>query len=163
MLITAQESFLESWQGTWTGDLQVYNWEGLRQEVPMQLEITQLDSISYSWKIHYGDPKDDKGLRNYLIKSHNPARGHYIIDENNGILIDAYYIDGELISTFAVAGNLLSSMYKKVDGAIHFDIYFGSETHTTTGDTIIGEDTIPPVKIYPHRGRQKAILHKKME
>lgn len=157
-LSSAQESFPQSWVGTWSGNLEIYNWSGLQQEVPMQLYITQIDSNSYTWKIHYGDPTDEKGIRAYTLHTADKNRGHYIIDENNGILIDAYYIDGELLSTFEVMGNLLSSVYQKAGEQLQYDIYFGSSTYTSTGDTIIGQDTIPEVRIYPHHGRQKATL-----
>ena len=42
----------------------------------------------------------------------DPARGHYVVDEHNGILLDSYYQDGVLLSQFEVGQNRVTARYE---------------------------------------------------
>ncbi|MCB1318559.1 MAG: hypothetical protein KDK27_21485, partial [Leptospiraceae bacterium] len=70
-LLSAQDTdntlFPASWAGTWAGRLEIFNPEGKVQEVPMELQIRNLDT-AYTWTIIYGEgEKADR--REYLLRA----------------------------------------------------------------------------------------------
>ena len=155
-------NFPDDWLGFWEGELHIYNEIGLKQSLPMALDNSTTNITGqYTWAIIYGSDSI-AGRRDYLLKEVDKSNGHYIVDEKNGILLDAYLIDNELISVFEVMGNSLTSTYKREGNNMIFEIMMYKSQHVSiTGDTIIGTDTIPPVKSYKPIVTQKAILTKK--
>ncbi len=154
--------FPDDWLGYWQGDLNIYGVTGLKQSLPMALDnaVTDIEG-EYTWAIIYGQDTI-AGRRDYSLKEVDKDNGHYVVDENNGILLDSYLIDNELISVFDVMGNTLTSTYKREDDKMIFEIMmYKSEKNKLTGDTIIGLDTIPAVSTYRPVVRQKAILSKR--
>lgn len=154
--------FPDDWLGFWGGDLDIYDQMGLKQSLPMALDNSITDvSGTYTWAIIYGSDSI-AGRRDYLLKEIDKSKGHYIVDEKNGILLDAYFIDNELISVFEVMGNTLTSVYKREGNTLVFEITMYKSQHLDiTGDTIIGSDTIPPVKNFKPMVRQKAVLNRR--
>jgi len=159
--ISDKLTFPDDWLGYWKGDLNIYGSSGLKQTIPMALDnsITETEGV-YTWAIIYGQDTV-KGRRDYVLKEYDKDKGHYIVDEQNGILLDAYLIDNELVSIFDVMDNTLISTYKIEGDKMIFEIMMNKSAATnTTGDTIIGTDTIPPVNSYRPTVRQKARLSK---
>ena len=66
----------------------------------MALESSITDvSGQYTWAIIYG--ADSIAVRRvYMLNEVDKSKGHYIIDEKNGKLLDTFLIDNELISVF---------------------------------------------------------------
>jgi hypothetical protein len=159
---TEKLTFPNEWLGYWVGDLHIFNEQGLKQTLPMALENSITDvSGQYTWAIIYG-ADSIAGRRDYMLNEVDKSKGHYIVDEKNGILLDAFLIDNELISVFEVLGNSLTSTYKREGDNLIFEIMMFKSDHTSiTGDTIIGMDTIPPVKSFKPVVRQKAVLKRK--
>ncbi len=104
-------NFPDDWLGFWEGDLHIYDEMGLQQSLPMALDnsITGVKG-QFTWAIIYGTDSI-AGRRDYLLKEVDKNKGHYMVDEKNGILLDAYLIDNELVSVFEVMGNSLTSTY----------------------------------------------------
>ena len=104
-------NFPDDWLGFWEGDLHIYDEMGLQQSLPMSLDnsITGVKG-QFTWAIIYGTDSI-AGRRDYLLKEVDKNKGHYMVDEKNGILLDAYLIDNELVSVFEVMGNSLTSTY----------------------------------------------------
>ncbi|HEY0678600.1 MAG TPA: hypothetical protein VGD17_09950 [Chitinophagaceae bacterium] len=72
----------------------------------MQLRIQPTDSAGhYTWHLIYGEGKEDS--RPYILKPVDPAKGHWILDELNGILIDHYYVAGRVSSAFTVMNSTI--------------------------------------------------------
>ena len=122
----------------------------------MQLLVQPLkDSVGqYSWQIIYGQKQEDN--RPYRLVPIDTAKQHWIIDENDGIKLDGYYLGGTFFSTFAVEGNLLTSMERVEGNKMYYEILTAKTTPlTTTGGT--SKDT-PPVDSYRILATQKAVL-----
>ena len=154
--------FPDDWLGYWEGDLHIYNETGLVQTLPMALDnaITEVEG-RYTWAIIYG-PDSIAGRRDYFLDEIDISKGHYKVDEKNGIFLDAYLFDNELVSVFEVMGNSLTSTYKREGDSLLFDIMMYKSKHSSiTGDTIMETDTIPPVKNFKPVVRQKAVLKKR--
>ena len=77
----------------------------------MELDIQEQSEEVHHWKITY-DYIGKKEVREYSIKCIDAQKGSYVIDENNGILIDAYYKKETLTSLFEVLGSSILTSYE---------------------------------------------------
>ena len=148
-----------SWIGDWAGELQIFKQEGLTQSLPMQLLIHPVEgSTDYAFTIIYG-LDIEKGTRSYILKTIDASKGHYAIDEQNSIVIDAYWIGGKLIQRFEVMGNLLDTFIEKEGDNLVWEIFMGkNDPSAITGDTVQEGEDIPRVKAFPMSIYQKCVL-----
>ncbi|MEM9991458.1 MAG: hypothetical protein AAF738_06805, partial [Bacteroidota bacterium] len=161
-VLNAQSDTLDfpaDWVGEWKGALHIYTGAGLQQTVDMELHILPIDtSTAYTWTIIYGEDKV-AGQRPYQLKTVDAQKGHYRVDEQNSILLDAYLLGGKLFERFSVMGNLLLATTEVRDETMYYEIVSGTETSIqTTGDTVVKGDTIPPVAAFSLKVRQCATL-----
>jgi len=159
-LSAQEEPFPVNWEGTWSGKLEIYYQNQLRQSVPMELSIRPIDSMRWEYQTIYS-PSKNPVEKAYELVAQSPERGQYIIDEKNGILLQAQYQEGCLYSAFEVMGNHLQSRICLRDGNLHYEIVSGPASPAkTTGDVVMGSDTIPPVQVFSRPSVQRAILKK---
>ena len=156
------DSFPIDWFGDWSGPLYIHDSLGRKDPIPMSLKISETDSSGvYNWVIGYGK---DSTLqeRPYLLKSINAAAGHFLIDERNGILIDAFYLNNELTSIFEVMGNTLVIGYSKKDQEMVFSVkVYTYKSIRSSGDGIYNGQEIPEVNSFYLKSVQEAVLNKK--
>lgn len=152
-------SFPDSWAGEWAGELQIFNNKGMSQSLPMQLLIHPIeDSSDYHFTIIYG-LDIEKGTRSYILKTIDASKGHYAIDEQNSIVIDAYLLGEKLVQRFEVMGNLLETFIEKEGDNLVWEIFSGKhEPSLVTGDTVQDGEDIPRVKTFPMGVYQKCVL-----
>ena len=153
-------AFPADFVGNWRGELDVFvPGRGPVQTVAMELQIAPLTDTSYTWVIIYGEDKE-AGRRPYELLVRDAARGHYTIDEQNGIALDAYLLGEVFVQRFDVMGNLLETQIRlQPDGTLRWEIFSGPlQTSYTSGDRVVGGDTIPPVGSYGLGNYQRAIL-----
>ena len=151
--------FPQSWEGMWEGRLEIFNAKGKVQETLMGLEIKPIDSTkTHTWTIIYSEG-EKRQVREYELIPKDPAKGHYVIDEKNSIILDDYYYGNTLYSRFDVGGTLLLATYTKEGETIRFEIIAGkTEPISETG----GADDIPKVNSYGISVGQRAILKRKV-
>jgi len=153
--------FPQDWLGNWEGTLTIYSSTGKQQELPMMLKnsATENDSI-FNWVIVYGqDSLADE--RNYLLKVIHQPSNHYVVDEQNGIILDGWVFDNEFVSIFDVMGNQITTRYKRNGEYMDFDIIMNKiDIFQVSGDTIINGENIPEVNSYRPLVSQKARLTK---
>lgn len=157
----AQEArtFPASWTGVWAGDLLIHNAKGIAQSVPMEVTIRPVSgSASYDWITVYN--KDTlAGKRPYTLLVKDAEAGHYAIDENNNIILDAYLLGGKLFNSFEVQGQLLVCTYEMQGENLVFEVIAGpSAPISTTGGGEAGEEKIPEVKSFKVTVMQRAVL-----
>ncbi len=100
-------AFPQTWEGRWKGEMSVTGVPGT-DRVGVELEIRPAPNGRHSWSLRYeGQPE-----RPYEMVPVDPARGHYVVDEHNGILLDSYYQDGVLLSQFEVGQNRVTARYE---------------------------------------------------
>lgn len=153
----AQETtnFPASWIGVWTGDLLIHNAKGIAQSVPMEVTIRPVPgSANYDWITVYS--KDTlAGKRPYALLVKDAEAGHYAIDENNNIVLDAYLLGGKLFNSFEVQGQLLVCTYEMQGENLVFEVIAGPTTPVaTTG----GGEAVPEVKSFKVNVMQRAVL-----
>lgn len=147
----------ESWLGIWRGKLEIRdNNPGLRDSIPMELHISKTDSAGIlNWRIIYSDSaKDD---RRYLLRTVDVSKGKYVIDEKDGILLDAYLFDNKLISRFEVMKSLLEITYTLEGDKIIFQVTSGKAESTSVSGSL-QEDI--EVRSYSITSSQNAVLYK---
>ncbi|MEL6973026.1 MAG: hypothetical protein AAFZ63_21960 [Bacteroidota bacterium] len=156
-----EQRFPANWEGEWVGDLVISNGGGELQRLPMILRIIPTEDDRHTFTIVYGEDTPEN-TRPYFLQAVDAAQGHYETDEANGIFLDDFLINGKLYSRFEVMGNLLLTTIEERDGQLIYEIIAGPlEPLRTTGDTIVGEEEIPPVNGYRINVQQRAVLTKK--
>ncbi|MBP7274137.1 MAG: hypothetical protein KA974_09860 [Saprospiraceae bacterium] len=151
-------SFPATWVGNWRGNLHIYNATGKTQTIPMQLCIAQQDSI-YTWNIIYGE--DAKDNRLYHLLTLDATKGYYLLDEQNSIRMEHYFIGDKLYSWFTVQGTQLLSTTALVGDSLIYEIVFGNNVAVSkTGNQQVNGEDIPTVETFPIKGVQKATLHR---
>ncbi len=162
-LANAQENttFPASWTGTWSGDLLICNASGIKQTVSMEVTIRPVpNSANYDWITVYN--KDTlAGKRPYTLLTKDAEAGHYAIDENNNIVLDAFLLGGKLFNSFEVQGQLLLCTYEMQGQSLVFEVVAGpAEPIATSGGGKSGEEEIPEVRSFKVGVLQRAILKK---
>ena len=115
-------TFPTSFIGNWKGNLEWMVAGKPTQTFAMQLEITAADtSNQYNWKIVYGDKQND--VRPYTLKPVDTAKGHWIIDEHNGILLDGYVHQNSFHGAFTVQSSTIVDNYSLENGRIKVEFY----------------------------------------
>ncbi|HWI89685.1 MAG TPA: hypothetical protein VNT20_00365 [Flavisolibacter sp.] len=150
---------LSEFTGHWEGEL-VWSKAGSKnvQRVKMQIIIQPDDTAGqYTWQIIYGDKGEDN--RPYLLKPVDTAKGHWMIDERNGILIDQYWLGNRFSSLFSVQNSTIHDSYWIENNKLIAEFYGISTSPITTSGS--GTEDVPMVKSYAIRTYQKAILKKK--
>jgi hypothetical protein len=123
----------------------------------MEFHLTATDTIdSYNYVLVYMI-KGEASPRNYTLKVKDKAKGEFIIDENNGILLNAKLFDNKLYSVFEVQGNLLITTERFYDDKMEFEIIFSGKDAKLISE---GNEETPAVTSYPVLVSQKATLLK---
>lgn len=159
--------FPEDWLGVWQGELEIYSGQTLVQKVPMKMELLATDSSDiYIWALIYGQD-EVSGRRDYRLLPVDKSRGHWMIDEQNSILLDAYIYENQLVSNFSIIDNdpkkttnLVSSYRLEGDNLVFEVMVFTEDPIRKTGGIEINADKIPLVYAYPMKGYQRAVLKK---
>jgi hypothetical protein len=150
-------SFPKDFIGNWTGSLAWHPAGKEMQTVAMRLNIQPETGESvYSWQLIYGDAAKDN--RPYHLKPVDSAVGHWVIDENDGILLDGYWIGNRFISTFSVQGSTITAVYWLVGKEMHIEMI--STKVAVSRESGKGTAEVPKVFSYPVSSYQKAILNK---
>ncbi len=147
----------DTWLGIWQGELNIESSPlGLRNSIPMELHISKTDSAGiWNWRIIYRDSTVDD--RKYLLKTVDEKARKYIIDETDGILLEAGLFRNRLISRFEVMDALLEISYTLDEEKIYFEV--SSSKVKPTSVTQSQAEQIE-VKSYEVTGYQTAILYK---
>ncbi len=151
----SQESnFPGSWLGNWKGELQWYQSHGKEpRKIQMQLTISRLDSL-YTWQLSYGTDGNDH--RPYILVAKDTAKGHWQIDEKNGIVLDMYYIANRLTGMFKVGNSSILNTYYMENGSLVAEFY--SVTAKPIANTGKGTEDSPAVETFGIQSYQRAVL-----
>jgi hypothetical protein len=153
------QQFPQDFVGHWEGELQWFN-TGKKepQKVKMQLIVKPADTLGhYTWQLVYGENNTDN--RPYILKPVDTASGHWLIDEQNGIILHQYWAGGRFTSVFTVQkSTILSTCYLQNDSLVFEFFSYGAKPFETSGGT---RDEIPEVGSYALKAVQKAVLKKK--
>lgn len=157
-----QGTFPENFIGNWKGTLQWMMAGKPPQSFQMQLRIQPADSAGqYTWQIIYGE--DNKDNRPYILKPIDTAKGHWLVDERDGILLDTYVHENCVHGAFSVQGSTIVDNYCIENAGTDsckmqvefFSIRLGDKRQSGKGN----EET-PYVDSYRIGSYQRGVLHK---
>ena len=150
-------NFPKAYFGVYKGNLEIHTVNG-SNTLPMEFHLlptTHKDEYQYTIVyINNGNRQE----RLYTLKTKDASKGLYVVDENNGILLDAKVLGNKLFSMFEVQGSLLTTQLTFEDDHMIFEITFSrKETANKSGTT---DDSAIEVLSYPITTIQKGILKK---
>lgn len=151
-----QGVFPQGWTGNWKGELSWFTLPGEKaRQVNMELRIHPTDSVHrFSWQIIYGNAGEDN--RPYTLIAKDTSKGHWVIDENNGIVLDQYWVAGKFCGAFTVMNSTIINNYWMEEGKLHIEFYsLSAKPVRTTGQ---GDQDSPFVNSYQVKSYQKAVL-----
>lgn len=151
--------FPSSFIGNWQGELEWYkNGKTEPQKVKMELRIQSTDTKGrFTWNIIYGAATEDN--RPYTLISKDSSGIHWVIDENNGIVLDQYWIGNKFSGVFTVMGNTIVNSYWIEGDKLYAEFYsYAAKPVATTGK---GTDESPAVDSYKVGSYQSAVLKRK--
>lgn len=123
----------------------------------MELHFLPVNDSTWTYTIIYGEDRE-KGRRPYLLREVDRTSGHYLIDEDNGILLDAWWRGGTLFSSFSVMGSRLQTSLSLRGDELWYDITAGpAEAVRHSGGQ---KEDIPEVASYRIGTRQLARLRR---
>lgn len=155
-LMAQSKNFPQSWTGNWKGELQWFKTGNpVPQKVNMELRIQPADSIhTYTWNLIYGSPSEDN--RPYFLIPKDSSGTHWVVDENNGIILDQYWVGNKFCGAFTVMNATIINKYW-IEGEellVEF-LTMGAKPLVTTGK---GTEEIPFADSYRVNGYQLARL-----
>jgi hypothetical protein len=147
--------FPTSFIGHWKGTLQWMVVGKIKQSFTMQLIVKPTDSIGqYTWQIIYGDSATDN--RPYLLKPIDTAKGHWVIDETDGIVLDSYVFGNSIKGAFTVMNNTVVDSYTVDDNTMRVE--FLSINLNKKNITGKGTAEVPFVDSYAVKSAQSGTL-----
>lgn len=151
----SSDAFPSSFLGHWKGKLLWERPGKNQQEITMQLIIQPADSAGqYTWQIVYGDSMKDN--RPYCIKPVDAAKGHWVIDEGDGILLDTYIFGNAITGAFTVQGSTIVDEYKVENNQLRVTFHtIQLGIKTTSGK---GTEDVPFVDSYRMSAYQSGVL-----
>lgn len=155
--VKRDDTFPASFIGNWKGQLQWMVNGKPTQTFTMQLRIQPTDSVNkYTWQIIYGD--DNKDNRPYILKPLDTSKGHWIIDENDGIILDSFVHGNAIHGAFTVKGNTIVDNYKVENGKMYVEFF--SIKLSDKKQSGKGTEEIPFVDSYRISSYQTGVLMK---
>lgn len=155
----ASLDFPQNWLGHWEGELSWYAGNSNSpKKVKMQLKILPADTLGhYTWQLIYGEQSEDN--RPYILKPVDAAKGHWVIDERNGIALDQFWTGPVFSGAFSIQGSTIVNNYKLEKDRLIVEFY--SLLTKAVRQSGNGTQESPLVDSYAVRSYQKAILKRK--
>jgi hypothetical protein len=153
----SDNTFPQSFIGSWKGQLQWMVAGKPTQQFNMQLIIQPLDSAGlYTWQIIYGDSTIDN--RPYILKPVDAAKGHWIIDERDGIVLNSYVHGNAIHGAFTVQGKTIVDNYRVEKDQLFVEFFsFNLKDKKRSGK---GTESTPFVDSYKMGSYQMGVLLK---
>jgi hypothetical protein len=134
--IPASAQILPQFHGTWVGSCDYTQVDGTNEVVSLTITIAPLSATEVSWGLNYQGGSIGTLVKNYVLRAVDVAANHYVLDEQNGILIDEYLFGDRLVSSFDVGNDTRLAASTTVDGnTMHFEnvAYGGRQVNRTRG------------------------------
>ncbi len=127
---TAQ-SFPKEWIGNYHGEMLIgfENRSGDTLEVDFGLQEIVKDS-SWTYKMTYHSQKFGEIVKDYIIRKTGDSESGYVLDEQDGILIEMTLMDNCFYSSFEVLESIYTTTLYKRGGDLFFDLIVVSANPT---------------------------------
>ena len=150
--------FPKDFVGDWRGTME-WSKPGVAepQRVKMQIKIEKTrEPDTFTYQMTYGEKGEDS--RPDLLKPVDASKGHWRIDERNGIELDEFWIGDTLVGVFTVSGNTIMTKNRREGNTLVSELttYESVLLNTTGSDTPNG----PPVTTQRIKSLQRAVLRR---
>ncbi|MFZ4058248.1 MAG: hypothetical protein ACOYKE_08900 [Ferruginibacter sp.] len=153
-------TFPANFIGKWKGEMQWMGSGRAPQTFTMQLRIMPTDSLNqYTWQIVYGDANNADTAndnRPYILKPIDIAKGIWVVDERNGIVLDSYVHGNAIHGAFTVQDNTIVDNYTVEGNTMKVEFYSIKLSQPKTSG--LGTDDSPTVSNYPIKSYQVGVL-----
>ena len=154
-----KHSFPQDFIGKWKGTLEWHR-SGTAQPQSVNMELYVLPSTDsagqYTWHLVYGTVTTDS--RPYILKAIDSAKGHWVIDEVNGIVLDQFWVGSRFVGSFTVGNSTIVNSYHLENGDMVVEFFaYGAKASAKTGK---GSEESPFVDSYTIKSFQRAVLKK---
>jgi hypothetical protein len=150
----------EAWIGHFRGPAQVHQPGRPPMEFTMELIVAPSATAGeYTWTIVY-DGAQGKQTRPYKLITRDAAKGHFAVDEANGIVLDCRLFGNTFYGQFEIAGSRITTR-ESLEKAGTPDEQLVVEMVTTVVDSAAtsgGKDGIPEVRSWFPASLQRAVL-----
>lgn len=162
-------TFPDDWYGTYMGTMNWYIGSEKRAEIPIKIEILESnDSNTIIWRTTYDSTKlfPAKNIKDYkIVRKDSLQKGHFLMDEQNGIYLDMRLIDNTLYSCFDVVNEAKNQTSRLISlerllhkNVLYHEVISYSEPDKKTGNE--GESKGFTVKSTEKISTQKATLRR---
>lgn len=133
-LVAAQHDFVTQCEGVWTGTMDIYSNGTLVPNGPkVNFTVTPiLKDSTWTWRTNYDSPKYGVISKDYILKSKDPKKGQYILDEGDGIILDYQLSGTKMYSVFEVEDIVLAATYELRNDQLIFEVYSSPKSQDTT-------------------------------
>lgn len=152
--------FPDDWLGTYQGKMEMYNpIKGKYLEVGLKMVISKTDTIDrWRWQMFYDEFRGQKITKDYAVfRTDSMPKGHYKLDENNGILLDRTLMGNTFYDCFDIANQGLCSTSRIEGDCIYFEVYSYAKKNQNLSIINI-EEKLDTIASYPLQYTQKAVL-----
>lgn len=149
-----ENSFPKNWEGSWEGRVEYTTTLGINMDTYSALHVqSTISDDTVNFTIVYGDDSTD--IREYqMIKGEEDYE--WLLDEQNGIEIQSYFIGNQLVNLFEVQGTLIMAVYELKDKEILVQMYaFNVSNKFESGK---GTKESPTVNSYDITSYSRSIL-----
>lgn len=158
----AHAQFPENWIGKYGGTMYLNSLNAPKDSVIVTLEIIELKKDSaWTYTMGYKSEKFGDILKDYkILKITKENTTDYLMDENNGILLEMTFFDDVFYEYFEVENMIYSTRMSKSPNGIEFEI-IGSNNEATKISVSVPqeeENTQFEVKSYKPLFAQKVLL-----
>lgn len=149
--------FPDDFFGKYAGTLAISS-ENSNQNIPMEFHLMPTDSVgTYTYTLIYGEGTT-KQVRDYTLRVENEEKGTYVVDENNGIILDDKVIGNRMYALFEVNGTILTTFITFESEHMVFEIVASPKERKRLSYTTDERKT--EVISYPITTVQRAVLKK---
>ncbi|MEL6626016.1 MAG: hypothetical protein AAFY70_03855 [Bacteroidota bacterium] len=149
-----------SWEGKWTGTVDIWAYNQKTESFPMSLEIAPRGT-GWDYIIDYQRDPERPDVRKYQLIVIDSAQSRLAIDEKNGIILDAYFNDDCLYTRFGGMNSDLIIRMCMENGVMDYEIISNfSDPIRVSGGYISEQDTMPKITSYNLYHFMKAKLKK---
>lgn len=119
------QEFPQNWEGNYEGDLIIGFANRPNDTVAVEFEMQPIiaDSV-WSYKTTFNSTRYGVIVKDYLLvrKTANNSTD-FILDEQNGILMDMTYMNGTLYGMYEVLGQLYITTGRMINGQLYLDLF----------------------------------------
>ena len=121
----SQAKFGDRCLGTWAGTMYMYNQGSLHDSVRVELQVAASGKPDeWIWRTEYLSATRPM-VKDYVLRLHDEAKGHYVIDEEDGIMLHDYLVGNKLYSLFETQEVYLTSSYELRSNQLIFEVTSG--------------------------------------